>query len=169
MRPYTFVTLLIILVTGATWLWTSPQAQADPLTFASPMENDLPEPSPELTPSEVIRLQMQALQNNDDPQPDAGITTAYRFASPANKAVTGPLPRFIRMVNNPQYRALIDCRSFSQGKMKLSPDEAVQVVKVVDRSGEAVYYAFQLIKQTEGEYEDCWMTAGVMRVQQDRI
>ena len=59
-------------------------------------ETEDPDPSPEWTPAEVIRMQVEALQNNDTPSPDTGIATAFRFASPGNRAATGPLVALYR-------------------------------------------------------------------------
>ncbi|MSV29914.1 MAG: hypothetical protein EXQ52_14390 [Bryobacterales bacterium] len=59
------------------------------------------DPGPALTPAEVVRTQITALRNNDKPRKDAGIATAFRFASPGNRAATGPLDRFILMVKGP--------------------------------------------------------------------
>ena len=57
---------------------------------------ELPQPALNLEPAEIVRIVINALANNDDPYPDAGIETTYNFASPSNKANTGPLERFIR-------------------------------------------------------------------------
>ena len=51
------------------------------------IENAYPEP--ELTPNDVVRIQLLAMQQNDDN--DFGIEVTFRFASPANKKQTGPL------------------------------------------------------------------------------
>ena len=42
-----------------------------------------PVPSPELSPRDVVRIQLSALKHNDTPEPDAGIATVFRFASPS--------------------------------------------------------------------------------------
>jgi hypothetical protein len=47
------------------------------------------EPSPDLAPEEVVRMQVEWLRTNDA---DAhGIAQVFAFASPANRAQTGPL------------------------------------------------------------------------------
>ena len=51
-------------------------------------------PSAEHAPQEVVRIQMEALRYNDEK--NRGIEIAFRFASPSNKADTGPLPRSFR-------------------------------------------------------------------------
>ena len=54
----------------------------------------LPTPDPSDGPEQVIEMQVRALAENDTPVENAGIKTAYNFASPANRRVTGPLDRF---------------------------------------------------------------------------
>ena len=63
------------------------------------IENAYPEPA--LKPNDVGRLQLLAMQQNDDS--DFGIEVTFRFASPSNKIQTGPLKRFISLVRNPSY------------------------------------------------------------------
>ena len=55
-------------------------------------------PHPGRVPGEVVRIQLDALANKDNPYQDAGIETTYRPASPANEQATDPLRRFIRML-----------------------------------------------------------------------
>jgi hypothetical protein len=50
-------------------------------------------PRPELSPEQVVQYQAEALQHNDEPKTDAGIERAFRFASPSNKQMTGPLEK----------------------------------------------------------------------------
>nr|WP_244621442.1 DUF4864 domain-containing protein [Haloarcula marismortui] len=69
---------------------------------------DLPTPRETYSPGDAVSLQLDALETNDDPFENAGIMTAYNFASPANRRSTGPLDRFIAMVQSPQYRPMID-------------------------------------------------------------
>ena len=60
-------------------------------------------PHPDLSPVEVVGIQIDALIKNDDPHEDAGVETAFRFASPGNKVNTGPLSRFIQLAHSPAY------------------------------------------------------------------
>ena len=120
-------------------------------------------PRPAFPPGKVVRIQIEALGDNDRPHPDAGIETAFRFASPANRKATGPLPRFIEMVRNPAYRPMLDHRGARYGKLKREGDQASQTVILKTRDGGRVGYLFQLSRQTEAPYKDCWMTDSVMR------
>ena len=61
-----------------------------------PVVTDATEPGPDLTPEQVIAIQLNALKNNDRPATDHGIRITFNFASPGNKASTGPLATFRR-------------------------------------------------------------------------
>ncbi len=131
------------------------------LLFAAFSPDD-PQPSPDLSPEEVVRLQVEALQRNDEPRPDAGIETTYRFASPGNRAFTGPLDRFTAMVKGPAYRDLLGFERAEYGEMRVEGDLAAQRVTLVQTDGRRVTYVFGLSKQTEGGCEGCWMTDTVV-------
>jgi hypothetical protein len=121
------------------------------------------EPDPALSPEQVMRAVLDALKDNN--AKDDGIRTTFKFASPANQAVTGPVERFIPMVKNPAYRALINHQSAKVGKVERKDDRAAAYVLVVDANGRAAYFVWQLSRQKEGALKDCWMTDGVAPVQ----
>jgi len=134
------------------------------LLFASaPSPSDDPQPSPDLSPEDVIRLQVEALQRNDEPHPDAGIEAAFRFASPANKRATGPLERFTAMVKGPAYGAMLGFERAEYGELRVEGGQAAQRVTLIQPDGRRVRYVFGLSKQSGGEYAGCWMTDSVMR------
>jgi hypothetical protein len=122
-----------------------------------------PHPAPSLTPGQVVTIVLNALQHNDDPQPDAGIATTFEFASPANRVETGPLQRFASMIKNPAYRVMLGFRSATPERLELDGNHARQRVVIVGRDGSQVTYVFLLSKQAEGPYANCWMTDGVIR------
>jgi hypothetical protein len=118
-------------------------------------------PRPELSPEEVVRYQVAALQQNDEPTSDAGIERAFRFASPTNKQVTGPLEKFVQIVKSSAYSPLLNARSSAIIGSDLKGDQAKIAVKIVALDGRPLTYVFILSKQGEGEFHDCWMTDGV--------
>ncbi|MDZ7705479.1 MAG: DUF4864 domain-containing protein [Trueperaceae bacterium] len=124
------------------------------------------QPSTDLAPEEVVRIQLEALANNDDPYPDAGIELTFRFASPGNKQVTGPLERFIPLVKNPTYRDMIDHVAADYGRMRVNGDLAQQVVTLTTPDGRRVEYTFTLTRQRGGEFDGMWMTSGVAPTRQ---
>ncbi len=119
-----------------------------------------PRPSPALDPGEVVRIQIAALQTNS--LLNEGIELTYRFASPANKRATGPLPRFVEMVRSPPYDRLLNHRSARYSPVLVSGNEALQVVIITDRNGEEFAYHWLLSRQDQGELKDCWMTNAVI-------
>jgi len=125
---------------------------------------DLPTPSETDGPSEAITRQLTALQANDDPYENAGIMTAYNFASPANRRSTGPFDRFVAMVQSPQYRPLIDFEEAVRGPVERDENYAEQRVTVTGPDGRTATYEFGLSVQSVGEFRGCWQTDRVFLV-----
>ena len=121
------------------------------------IENAYPEP--ELKPNDVVRLQLLAMQQNDDS--DFGIEVTFRFASPSNKIQTGPLKRFIRLVRNPSYRPLLNHINATFIELNIEEDFAVQDVIITTSNGERIGYRFRLSIQKGPLYPGCWMTDSV--------
>ena len=115
-------------------------------------------PAPALSPEEVVRIQLEALRNND--ARNRGIEVAFRFASPANRAQTGPLPRFIGMIRNGPYALMLDFHAASYGPVESSGTQARQQV-ILAGATTSVTYWFYLSRQSETPYVDCWMTDAV--------
>jgi hypothetical protein len=122
-------------------------------------------PSPQLSPEEVVRFQITALQHNDDPHSDAGIERTFRFASPSNKSVTGPLEHFVRIVKSAAYLPMINSQDSAVIGSRINGEKARVVVRITPEKGPQQMYLFLLTKQQTGEFADCWMTDGVVPVQ----
>ena len=135
-----------------------------PVTAAFDSSQDDPQPDAKLTPEQVIKIQLDALRRNDEPDADSGIRTAFRFASPANREATGPIERFIPLVKNPLYLPLLNHRRADLGTLRIEGDTAQQRVTVIAKDGRTAVYVFTLSKQAVARYEGCWMTDGVGRV-----
>ena len=125
-----------------------------------------PVPSPELEPADVVRIPVEALRG--DSLLDDGVVVSYRFASPANKRITGPLARFANMVHSPPYDRLLNHRVARYSPIAISGDEAHQIVIVTDTKGGETPYHWVLALQAEGEYKDCWMTDAVIPVERPK-
>jgi hypothetical protein len=126
---------------------------------------DLPKPHPDLEPDEVIRIILNALQHNDTPCADCGIETTFNFASPGNRAVTGPLPRFIEMVRNPMYAVLLNFASYTTDPISIEGDHAEQQIRIIDAAGNSAVFVWALSRQEGPAWKDCWMTDSVIRVE----
>jgi hypothetical protein len=121
-----------------------------------------PVPKPELSPEEVIAIQLKAFQENDEK--DRGIETVFSFAAPENKKYTGPLDFFKAMVKNPTYDPLLNLKKYNPRKMHVEGNSAQQIVVITDRTGKKAAYLFTLSRQTGGPYKGCWMTSSVIRL-----
>jgi len=122
---------------------------------------ELPQPSVDLQPGDVVRIVIDALSRNDEPYADAGIETTFYFAAPSNRVVTGPLDRFTRMVKGPVYGIMVNHASSEFSEVVTVDDKAYQMVRLTSADGRATVFAFRLGKQLDGEFKDMWMTEAV--------
>jgi hypothetical protein len=107
----------------------------------------------------VVRIQLEALRRNNQPTPDAGIATAFRFASAANRQATGPLERFAQMLHNPLYLPMLGLAGADFGPTIVEGDEARVQVVLFGGDGRIAAYDFTLGLDPE---TGCWLTDGVM-------
>ena len=132
------------------------------LIFISASKADLVKPSKDILPSDVVKIQLTGLQNNDLDYNDSGIEQTWNFAHPNNKKVTGPLNNFKRMIKGESYQMMIDHLSHTI-KMLGSSDKWAQFeVIILDKN--KIYHKFnwQVEKYTlDGDLKDCWLTTMV--------
>lgn len=112
-------------------------------------------PSPTLSPHDVIAIQIEAFRHNDER--DRGIEVAFRFASPANKRNTGPLPRFIDTIKNGPYRLMLHFKQVAYEPVEVVDKLARQRVILFGETT-SMSYVFYLSRQEREPYVDCWMT-----------
>lgn len=116
-------------------------------------------PTPDLSPAQVVRIQLNALRHND--ARDRGIEVAFRFASPGNRENTGPLTRFISMIKQRPYSLMLAYDNAAYHPLEIIEGRARQRVTLVG-SGDVVAYEFYLSRQTDGVCTGCWMTDAVI-------
>ena len=132
------------------------------LYFISFAKADLQIPNNSITPSEVIKIQLVGLMNNDDKFKDSGIEQTWNFAHPNNKKNTGPLPNFKMMIKSRSYQMLLGHLSHTITRVGGSDKWAQFEVIILDK--EKIYHKFnwQVEKYTEeGPLKDCWLTTMV--------
>jgi len=123
---------------------------------------DLIKPNSNLKPFDVLMIQLNSLKNNNTPYKDAGIEQTWEFAHPINKAATGPLERFKKMIYSDTYRILISHENNKTTILKESTNKFVYKVYVQSNEKKKYYYIWQIEKvMKEGNLKDCWMTTGV--------
>jgi len=116
-------------------------------------------PSELYTPQQVVVIVVDSLQQNA--ADDAGIATVFRFASPGNKAGTGPLSRFTRMIKG-GFSDMLNHVGGRYEPIEIEGDLAVQAVWLETQTGAEYGYAFQLSKQRGGIHDGMWMTDAVV-------
>lgn len=119
-----------------------------------------PVPQASLTPEAVVRLQLDALRDNNRPSADSGIATVFGFASPPNRAQTGPLPRFVKMIRS-NYADLLNHREARLFKTQFEAGQAIQPVEVISKDGASFRYLF-ILRRYDLPQGRCWLTEGVV-------
>ena len=131
-------------------------------TFQSWAVSEIKEayPDPGFTPSEVVRVQLNAMQQNGPS--NFGIEVTFRFASPSNKRFTGPLKRFIQLVKNPSYKHLLNHLDVTFMDPIMKEKMAIQDVIITNTEGKRIGYRFRLSIQEGEKHNNFWMTDAVM-------
>ena len=125
-------------------------------------KSEILKPSSNIKPSEVVKIQLLGLQNNNDGFEDSGIEQTWNFAHPNNKKVTGPLDKFKRMIKSNNYQMMINHISHTITEIR-GGDNWVQF-EVIILDNKKIYHKFnwQVEKYTEdGPLKDCWLTTMV--------
>jgi hypothetical protein len=123
-------------------------------------------PSKSLSARDVIRIQLKALQEND--KRDSGVITVFNFSSPVSRVSMGPINNFRIMVRDPAYSSMLNFKSYKTGHLIITDNTAYQIVVLQNTEGQQTAYMFMLAKQKKGNYKDCWMTVGVVRLDNNR-
>ena len=123
---------------------------------------DLIKPNSEIGPNQVVKIQLNGLMKNDEPNLNNGIKQTWEFAHPSNKKYTGPLSKFITLLKAQNYKMLINHLD----------NEIIEIFKTSNKYGFEVtilsndknYYKFQWVVEKyyeEGPLKDCWLTISV--------
>ena len=126
------------------------------------LKADLLIPNSSILPAEVIKIQLDALMNNDSKFKDSGIEQTWNFAHPNNKKNTGPLPNFKMMIKGNSYQMLLNHLSHTITEIGSSDKWAQFEVVILDN--EKIYHKFnwQVEKFTmDGPLKGCWLTTVV--------
>ena len=161
LRPTLLVLLCYSIAIGAAYLLSKPSDTTDDLEAIDSVAvgvSNLTDPDPSITPEQVVRIQLRGLSDEDAA---AGIMQCMHFASPDNRAVTGPLQRFAEMVRNQKFQALSNPDRFLVGSAEMVQGNARVLVTLMD-DRQLHSYVWVLSKQDAAPYENCWMTDAVI-------
>ena len=132
------------------------------LLLLKPSLADILKPSTEIEPEKVIKIQLTALMENDNPYIDRGIVQTWEFAHPNNRKMTGPLERFKNMIKTDSYSMLLNHSNHEISEVYMSNKVATFEVIVMDREKKYYKFKWQVEKYNgEGTLKDCWLTSAV--------
>ncbi len=131
------------------------------IPFSSTFSQSIVSPSPEITPLQVVEIQLFALQSND-PKSDLGILQTWEFAHPRNKNATGPYNRFAAMIRSPAYLILLNNKNFETKEISNDGTKSEVAVKIDSKNNKFFAYLWTLEKiSDESKLNGSWMTVGV--------
>ena len=105
---------------------------------------------------------MSALKNNNKPYQNAGIEQTWEFAHPSNKKFTGPLSRFIKLLNDEGYNVLLNHIEHTIVEIFNSEKKFIYEVTILDREKIFFKYTWQIEKFLNGgPLNNCWLTTSV--------
>ena len=116
-------------------------------------------PNEQLKPYEVVKIQLEALKNNN--KNDDGIKVTWLFAHPENKKITGPYERFKIMIYGQQYRQLLNHDSHKINLVMNTPNTYMFKIKILTKDKQLLFYEWHVQKASEEDCIDCWFTSSV--------
>lgn len=132
------------------------------LFFNSSVNSELIKPNPNIEPDQVIKIQLEALKNNDLPYEDAGISQTWEFAHPENRKFTGPLSNFIKIMKSNAYVSMLKHNNHKIIFVSKNINKANYFVELTDNIGNKLGFTWVVEKVlAEGNFKNCWMTIGV--------
>ena len=120
-------------------------------------------PNISILPSQVVKIQLSSLQNNNFPNIDSGILQTWEFAHPKNKSFTGPYDKFKNMIKKDSYSILIDHKSHEVKEMFKNENVATYEVVILGKDKKFYKFKWQVEKYNkEGPLKNCWLTTAVL-------
>ena len=132
------------------------------ILFSTSLLADIKKPTADIKPEDVIKIQLTSLMKNNEPYLNAGIEQTWEFAHPSNRAFTGPLQRFTKMMYAPSYSVMLNHVKHDILEVKLDKVTAYFFIELTASDGKMFGFKWTLEKVMEdGIFKDCWMTTAV--------
>ena len=120
-------------------------------------------PNISILPSQVVKIQLSSLQNNNSPNIDSGILQTWEFAHPKNKSFTGPYDKFKNMIKKDSYSILINHKSHEVKEIFKNENVATYEVVILGKDKKFYKFKWQVEKYNkEGPLKNCWLTTAVL-------
>ena len=131
------------------------------ISFTNCVHAKFVEPKKNISPYDVVKIQLNALKNNNKSSSDAGIKQVWLFAHPENKKITGPYDRFKIMIYGDQYRILLNHTSHKINLIYNSKVKHIYRIEILTKEKKLFYYEWHVEKGSDAKCEDCWFTTAV--------
>ena len=119
---------------------------------------DIIQPAKNLSAKDVLKIQLNALKNNDELKMNDGIKQTWIFAHPENKKFTGPYERFEKMILSNQYKILLNHASHKISLITNSKDNYIYNIELITKNKKMFFYEWHLEKSTTAACSNCWFT-----------
>ena len=127
--------------------------------FNNSVYAELTKPNKKLDPYDVVKIQLEALKNNN--KDDNGIKQTWLFAHPDNKKITGPYERFRIMIYGQQYKFLLNHSSHKINLITNSPNRFIYRIEILSDKKQLFFYEWHVQKGSEEKCKNCWFTSAV--------
>ena len=132
------------------------------LNLTSFLHADIIQPAKNLTAYDVVKIQLDALKNNNRLSKNDGIKQTWIFAHPENKKYTGPYKRFEKMLLGNQYNILLNHNSHKIRLVKKSDDIYIYNIELISKDKKMFFYEWHLGKSSTDMCNNCWFTTTVL-------
>ncbi|MDC0513950.1 hypothetical protein OAN67_02980 [Pelagibacteraceae bacterium] len=127
-------------------------------SFTKFLYADIIKPAQNLTAFDVVKIQLNALKNNNIPSKNTGIKQTWNFAHPENKKFTGPYKRFEKMLLGNQYNFLLNHDSHKIKLIMSSKNTYIYNIELISKDKKMYFYKWHLEKSSTDECSSCWFT-----------
>ena len=119
---------------------------------------DIIQPAKNLSAYEVVKIQLNALMNNNESKQNDGIKQTWIFAHPENKKFTGPYERFEKMILSNQYKILLNHVSHKINLITDSKNKNIYSIELIAKNKIIYFYEWHLEIGSTEKCNNCWFT-----------
>ena len=119
---------------------------------------DTIQPTNNLSAYDVVKIQLNALKNNNELKKNDGIKQTWIFAHPENKKFTGPYERFEKIILSNQYKILLNHVSHKINLITDSKNKNIYNIELIAKNKIIYFYEWHLEIGSTENCKNCWFT-----------
>ncbi len=125
----------------------------------------LPDPSPNIRPDQILKIQLAALKHNTLLNSHDGMKAAYKFCSPLCRKALGGFSGFQELINETAYSVLLDFDQVEIQPIRAEEHVAWQRFTVSKLGRDSMQFEASLVRQQANPLTECWLTESVLPVE----